>query len=55
MKYKIKAFDEVHDVWLLYRQSWWILYSFVSAGKKAELEKFVNSKGGTLIWEETRD
>ena len=55
MKYKIKAFDELHDVWLLYRQSWWILYSFVSAGTKAELERFVESKGGTVIWDETRD
>jgi hypothetical protein len=54
MKYKIEPFDEVHDVWLLYRKSWW-LYRFVSAGKKAEFEKFVKSKGGDLIWEETRD
>jgi hypothetical protein len=54
MKYKIEPFDEVHDVWLLYRKSWW-LYRFVSAGKKAELEKFVKSKGGELIWEETQD
>lgn len=49
MKYKIRAFDEVNDVYLLYRQVWWIFYSFVSAGSQVELERFVESKGGILV------
>jgi hypothetical protein len=48
-KYKIKPFDEVHDMYLLYRQVWWIFYSFVSAGTKEALKQFVKDKDGIVI------
>jgi hypothetical protein len=49
VKYEIKPFDEVHDIYLLHRQVWWIFSTFVSAGSKAKLEEFVKEKGGELI------
>jgi len=49
MKYKIKAYDEVHDIYLLYRQSWFIFYSFVSTGSKETLISFVKSKNGIIV------
>ena len=48
-KYKIKPYDEVNDVYLLYRQVWWIFYSFVSAGGKVRLEKFVEEHDGVVV------
>jgi len=48
-KYKIKPYDEVNDVWLLYRHSWWIFYSFVSAGSKLRLTKFVEDNNGVVV------
>jgi hypothetical protein len=49
MKYKIKSFDEINDIYLLYRQVWWLFYTFVGSGKKRELEKFVVTNGGTIV------
>lgn len=48
-KYKLKPYDDVNDVYLLYRQMWWIFYSFVSAGGKQRLKDFVKEKGGIII------
>jgi hypothetical protein len=48
-KYKLKPFGEVNDVYLLYRQTWWIFYSFVSAGSKKKLTDFVIQNNGTII------
>lgn len=48
-KYKIKPYDEINDVYLLYRQSWWIFYSFVSAGSKNKLEEFVQKNSGVIV------
>ena len=47
MKYKIKPFDEVYDIWILYGKVW-IFWYFVSAGDKEKLIKFVKSNGGSL-------
>jgi hypothetical protein len=49
MKYKIKPYDEVNDVYLLYRHSWWIFYNFVSAGSKQKLEDFVKKQNGVIV------
>ena len=49
MKYKIKPRDEVNDIYLLYRQSWWFFYSFVSAGSKQRLKDFVSDRGGIIV------
>ena len=48
MKYKIKVYDEMHDLYLLFRKKW-LFWSFVSAGKKDDLIAFVNKKNGQLI------
>ena len=48
-KYKIKPYDEVNNVYLLYRQSWWIFYNFVSAGSLERLHEFVEKNNGVVI------
>jgi len=48
-KYKIKPFDEVNNIYLLYRKQWWIFYSFVSAGSKEVLQDFVTKHKGVLV------
>lgn len=48
MKYKIEAFDEVKDIYLLYRRSLWFFWSFVSCGGKEKLTQWVKSNGGIL-------
>jgi hypothetical protein len=49
MKYKIKPHDEVNDVYLLYKQVWWIFYSFVGAGKREKLKQHIETNNGTLV------
>lgn len=48
-KYKIKPYDEVNDIYLLYRQSWWIFYRFSSAGGLEKLREFVKKNNGVVV------
>ena len=49
MKYKLKIYDELNDIYLLYRHKFWFFWSFVGVGSKDKLTRFVKEKGGTLI------
>ena len=42
-KYKLKPYDKVHNIWLLYEKVFWFFYKYVSAGQKDELEKWVKN------------
>ena len=52
MKFRIKPYDEVNDIYLLYRYYrfyWFSMRSFVGSGTKEGLTQFVKSKGGILL------
>lgn len=42
-KYKLKPYDKVNNIWLLYEKKFWFFYKFVSAGQKDELEQWVKN------------
>ena len=47
--FKLEPYDEVNDIWLLKEKTWWIFWSFVSAGTKGRLTKWVNDNNGEII------
>lgn len=46
--FKIVPFDEVHNVWFLKENIWWIFYRDVSAGSKEKLIEWVEKMDGIL-------
>lgn len=42
--YKIKAYDEVHDIHLLYRKVWWVFYKCVGCGSKQKLDDIIKGR-----------
>lgn len=47
--FKLEPYDEVNNIWLLKEKIWWIFWSFVSAGTKEKLTKWVNDNNGEII------
>jgi len=39
MKYRIKPFDVINDIWLLQKRVLWIFWQSLGCGTKAEVQK----------------
>ena len=39
MKYKIEAWDLMHDIWILKKRVLWIFWRIVGTGSKCEVQK----------------
>jgi len=44
MKYRIKEYDPVNDIYILQKQLFWFIWVTISAGGKEKLELFIKDK-----------
>jgi hypothetical protein len=47
--FKLVPYDEVNDIWILKEKIWWIFYSFISAGGKKELMRWIEKNDGGIV------
>jgi len=50
MKYRIRPYDLMYDIWVVYERRWFFFWVPVGTGKKAEVE----AKLKTLLCEDAR-